>query len=270
MISKALELADESDRHSILEFLAILYQRWGNYSKAADQLTKLVNGVPSHPSAISLLFCLAKGSRFREALAWARTIRASDFKTSKTVLDLEVDLLQEAGDLSSVIERLTEIHSRDDVHPVDSVLLAMAQFRYGMKTKACETVSTVNITELKDDPWSMFLVAQIKSLVGLSGYMNDAYLARRYGIDNPLVHIGYSQMVIGAEDNFDEPDVVGPGCAVKLRSGSTEQWWYILDDGEEPLGPNDLAGDQELAHCLSGKRAGETIVLREGLEELSI
>ena len=269
MISKALELADESDRHSILEFLAILYQRLGNYSKAADQLTKLVNGVPSHPCAISLLFCLAKSSRFREALAWARTIRASDFKTSKTVLDLEVDLLQEAGDLSSVIERLTEIHSRNDVHPSDSVLLAMAQFRYGMKTEARETVSIINTLDLKDEPWLMFLVAQIKSLVGLPEYMNDAYLSRRYGIDNPMIHIGYSQMVIGAEDNFDEPDVVGPGCAVKLRLDSTEQWWYILDDGEEPLGPNDLAGDQELAHCLSGKRAGETVVLREGLEELS-
>ena len=269
MISKALELADESDRHSILEFLVILYQRLENYSKAADQLTKLVNGVPSHPSAISLLLCLAKSYRFREALAWARTIRASDSPTPKIVLDIEVDLLQEAGDLASVIERLTQIHSRDDVHPSDSVRLAMAQFRYGMKTEARETVSTVNISDLKDDPWSMFLVAQIKSLVGLSGYMNDAYLARRYGIDNPLVHIGYSQMAIGAEGNFDEPDVVGPGCAVKLRLESTEQWWYILDDGEEPLGPNDLSGDEELAHCLSGKRTGETVVLREGLEELS-
>ena len=62
---------------------------------------------------------------------------------------------------------------------------------------------------------------------------------------------------------------MGPGCAVLLKNESAEQWWRIVHDGEEPHGPYELSPTHSLARQLLGQRAGDTIVLREGLEDLS-
>ena len=65
------------------------------------------------------------------------------------------------------------------------------------------------------------------------------------------------------------PDMAGPGCAVLLKGEAGEQWWLILEDGEEPRGTYELAPSDDLAKRLIGCRVCDTIVLREGLEDLS-
>ena len=76
-------------------------------------------------------------------------------------------------------------------------------------------------------------------------------------------------MFIGREKEWVEPSGVGPGCAVRLKGESSEQWWQILDDGEESRGPHELPSNHELAQQLIGRRVGDTIVLRKDLEDLS-
>ena len=65
-----------------------------------------------------------------------------------------------------------------------------------------------------------------------------------------------------------EPEIVGPGCAVLLKSEGAERWWLILNDGEESRSPHELTPSDNLALRLLGSRPGDTIVLRQGIEDL--
>ena len=119
-----------------------------------------------------------------------------------------------------------------------------------------------------DYPASLLELAQIKRLLGVDGYIEDAYAARRHGFDNAEVHLGYFSMVVSRDHDFVEPESVEPGCAVLLRRETEEQWWSILDHGEAPVGSHELAPDDDLAVALAGRKAGETVVLRQDYENL--
>ena len=103
----------------------------------------------------------------------------------------------------------------------------------------------------------------------MAGDLDDAYLARRHGLNDPAVHLGYIGLFLDHDKEWVEPETVGPGCAVLLKSESAELWWQILDDGEGSPGPHELPPNDDLAQRLAGRRVGDIIVLREGLEDLS-
>ena len=266
---KALEHASDSDLRVIPEFLAQHYQRQGRFSEAADQLAIVVNGVASHPSAINLLMYLLKSSRYRDALNWVHGIRAADFPTPRIVMDVEVALLLEAGDVCAAVELLTKICSRSDVSPVDLVRLATAQFRCGQKEDARSTVARIKAADLREEPSDAMLLAQLKLLLDVPGHLDDAYMARRIGANDPDVHLGYFAMFQGTEGEREEPTVVGPGCAVLLKHDTTERWWHIEDESDEIRVPANLTINDDLAQRLVGKRVDDFVVLKEGLEDLS-
>ena len=77
-------------------------------------------------------------------------------------------------------------------------------------------------------------------------------------------------LFLGLDEDWVEPEIVGPGCAVLLKSESREQWWRVLDDGEEPRSDYEVPPSDDLAQRLLGRRTGEAVALREdGLEDLS-
>ena len=147
--------------------------------------------------------------------------------------------------------------------------LALAQFRCGERDAALKTVQMAKSSDHRHDPKSILMLARLKHMLGTSDFLEDAYLARRYGHDDPEVHLGYFRMFGGRDKELVKPDVVAPGCAVRLKNESAEQWWLILEDGEESRGPHELDTGDYLAQEITGRRAGETVVLRQGLEELS-
>ena len=265
----ALEYSDESDRREVLGLLGALYYELERYSEAVDCYSEVIGGLASHPSATRFLVCLVNSKRLREALSWARTIRATHREPPRLVVEVEAQIVEAAGDLRAAVLCHEELCSRTEVTQLDRVRLASAQFRCGERDVALATVLGVSVSELCHDPLSILELAQLKLLLGAAGYLDDAYLARRCGLDDPAVHLGYFWLFPSRDTRWEEPETVGPGCAVRLKSDSTEQWWSILDDGEQPRWPHDLSLNQEFAQRLLDRRVGETIVLREGLEDLS-
>ena len=71
------------------------------------------------------------------------------------------------------------------------------------------------------------------------------------------------------DEKPEEPETIGPGCAVFLRSEAQERWWHIVDEGEDPRGTYELAPEHPLARRLIGHSIGDNISLREDLETLS-
>ena len=142
----------------------------------------------------------------------------------------------------------------------------MAQIRYGDRDAALETILDVDISRLCHAPRSMLQLAHMKWFLGTEGYLEDAYLARRYGINDPAVHLGYVQLVLSREKDLAESRTVGPGCAVLLKGEGTERWWYILDCPEDIRGPYELAPNDSLAQRLLGRRAGESIDVPGAIE----
>ena len=265
----ALKHSDDSDQRQIELRSANLYYSQRRFADAAELFEGIVNGVASHPFASTLLICLISSKQLRKALDWAREIKNVPGEPPKLALEVEIEVLQFVGDMPAAVSRLLGICSRDDATPADQVRLASAQFRNSEHEIALKTTLGINPADLCQEPESLLRLAQLKLLLGATGYLDDAYLALRCANDDPNVHLAYIGLCQASEGTIAEPQTVGPGCAVLLQNESTQQWWYILDDGEDPLGRYSLAQSDSLAQELMGRRAGETVVLRQDLEDLS-
>ena len=266
---EALSQANSSDRRMILEELGTLYLKLGRFSEAADTHAEIVAGVAVHPNALTLLYCLLKSNRLGEALSWAKTVRQLYDETPRAVIETEAHVLEQVGDIQAAISRHKELCSRIDSTDVDRVGLAMAQLRCGKRHAALETVQSIKALSIREHPEIICALAKVKRALGAPDYLDDAYLALRYGFSNPEIHKTYLTLFLYRDDkNIPDPEYIAPGCAVLLKDES-EQWWYILDEGEEPSNQYELSSDNELAEHLIGRRTGETVTLRSGLEDLS-
>ena len=270
LLLRALDHAGDTDRREILIQLGLLYQRLQRFAEAANRFSEALDGVASHPAAKALLICLFNDNRLRDALSWVRKIRKMHRQPPRLAIEIEAQILEYLGDIPAAISCLDELCSRTDATTVDQVKLSVAQFRRGERDAARRTVDRITASQLSDDPQAILQLAQLKLLLGMKEYLDDAYLARRCGINDPNAHLGYFGIFHSREkQGWTEPEIVGPGCAVLLHDESTEQWWQVLENGEKPQGRYEIAPSQDLARRLLGRGVGETIVLREGLEELS-
>ena len=270
LLLEALLHAGKPDRKEVLIQLGTLYQRQGRFREAAERLAEALGGSVSHPAAIALLIALVNGNRHRDALEWAREIRDSYRQPPRLALEVEAQMLEYAGDMLASVSCRKEICSRADATAVDQVKLAAAQFRCSERDAALATVSDISASQISDDPRSILQLAQLKSLLGLEDYLDDAYLARRCGMDDPNMHLGYFGLFLGREkQGWTEPETVAPGCAVLLKDESHEQWWQLVETGEQPRSRYEIAPRTDLASRLLGRRVGDTVVIRQDLEELS-
>ena len=119
----------------------------------------------------------------------------------------------------------------------------------------------IDTSKLVGEPLALLRLAQLKQIIGQTPYLDDAYMARRYGINEPSVHLGYFSLFVNAGREMPSPAEVGPGCAVLLQKDSVEQWWLILEPGEESRGPNELVPDENLAQELIGRQRDDTVTL---------
>ena len=108
----------------------------------------------------------------------------------------------------------------------------------------------------------------MKRFLGATDYMHDAYLARRYGFSDPNIHLRYFGLFRGWSEDWEEPLAVELGCSVRIKD-EEEQWWHILEDGEEPNGLRELSSDNDLSQRLLGRSVGDVVVLRQGLGDIS-
>ena len=267
---RAIERSGESDRNKIGLGLAAFYSQQEQYSNAADQYGQVVNGDVLHPGALELLRNLQNCKRLREALDWARTVREQHPHPPKPTLDTEAQILNYVGDVGAAAERRDAICSRDDATPQDRLKLAYSLLWRGDRERALATVRDIDASELRDEPRDFLGLAQLKRLLGESEYLEDAYAARRYGISDASVHLGYFGLFMSKEDELGTPETVEPGCAVLIRRDSREEWWLILEEGEERLSDHDLRSGEDLAVALLGHRRGDEVALQEGVGELSV
>ena len=266
---RAVEHARDGERELIQVQLGALYEREERFAEAADAFAAASRDNLSHPAAIPLLACLANDGQHRKALSLARRIRSHNSRAPRVVFEVEAQILEYAGDFCSLSARLEDLCSRVDATSIDWVRLAVAQFRAGRRDDALKTVSLIDASSLIDDPVSILKVAQMKRMLGDPQHLSDAYLARRYGLNVPDVHIGYFQLFTGMEEELDHPNTIGQGCAIRMKSDDEEQWWRILDEGEVSHGSREINVGDELAQLLIGKRVGDIVVFRRGLEDLS-
>ena len=262
---QALEHARERDRLQILARLGFHYQYQGRFSEAAACFSEIV-GHATDPLAISLMLCLANGRQLREALDWARNIKAAHRNAPRAAIEVEAEILGHIGDAQAAVSCYRDLCGHPDANPADQITLATAQLRCGDREAARETVLGVDISQLRHDPPSMLQLAQIKWFLGTEGYLEDAYLARRYGVNDPAVHLGYVQLALSREKDLVEPRAVGPGSAVLLQSEGTETWWYILECAEDVPGQHELTPNDSLAQRLLGRGAGESINVPGAIE----
>ena len=266
---KAIELVGEPQTQALQAQLGHFYASVGRFADAAEQFSKACGDDASHPAAVPMLLSLFNSGQYLKALELAQSIREIDGMTPRDVIEVEAEILSYAGDAERATLRHRELCSRKDSTPKDRVRLAMAQFRCGERDAALRTILEIDVPNLGHDSQALMKLAYMKRFLGATDYLDDAHLARRHGLGDPDIHLGYFRLFQGRDEDWEEPKVVGPGCAVSIKSDEGEQWWQILEDGEEPHGPRELSQDDELAQRLLGRSVGDVVVLRQSLEDLA-
>ena len=193
---RAIEQAGDSDRDRIRLGLAAFYSRRDRYSEAADQCQQVVDGDVLHSGAIELLRNLWNSRRLREALAWARTLREQHPRPPAYVLETEARILIQAGDVGLAAERWAAICLGEDATPQNRLMLAQSLLWCGEHEKAVGVARDIDASELHSAPGDLLRLAQLKQLLGEPDYLDDAYAARRRGVDDASVHHGYMGLVL--------------------------------------------------------------------------
>lgn len=266
-LNKAIDLADAPFRQVLQGQLGRLYEGVERFSDAAEQFREACGDDPAHPDAVPMLLSLSNSGQYRKALDLARKIRDVVDPIPRIVIDVEAAILGYVGDVRAEVLRHHELCSREDTVPGDRVRLASAQIRCGEREAALETVLKIDVSGLGHDSQSLMNLAHLKCSLGAAGYMCDAYLARRFGLNDPATHLGYFGLFLGWSEKWEEPVVVEPGCSVRIKD--EEQWWHILEEGEEPNGPRELSPEDDLAQRLLGQCVGDVIVLRQAFGNVS-
>ncbi len=255
---RAIELSSEHHRQALQSQLGRLYADLGRFTDAAEQFRNVCDDDPSHPDAIPMLLSLFNSRQYRKALDWARSINANRETTPKVAMEVEAEILGYVGDAQGAALLLREVCSREDSTPEDQVRLALAQFRCGEPDSALETILQIDISELGHDSQALMKLAHIKRFLGATDYIHDAYLSRRYGMNDPNAHLGYVTLFMEREER-QEPVVAGPGCSVQIKNEDEVQWWQILEYGEEVYGSREISPDDELGQRLLGRRVGDEV-----------
>ena len=268
-LNKAIDLADAPFRQVLQGQLGRLYEGVERFSDAAEQFRKACGDDPAHPDAVPMLLSLSNSGQYRKALDLARKIRDVVDPIPRIVIDVEAAILGYVGDVRAEVLRHHELCSREDAVPSDRVRLASAQIRCGEREAALETVLNIDVSGLGHDSQALMNLANMKCSLGAADYMNDAYLARRYGLNDPDAHLTYVRLFQGWSEQWEEPVVVEPGCSVRIKDEGEEQWWHILEDGEEPNGLRELSPNNDLAQRLLGQSVGDVVVLRQAFGNIS-
>ena len=225
---RALDCSEGADRREIQVRLGVLYQNLDRFSEAADFLGEDVDGHVAHPAAILLLKCLVNGKRLREALEWARKIREQHPQPPRIALEVEADILNLVGDVSEEIACREALCRTTKVSALDFVRLALAQFRGGRRDEALATVRDIRDSSLRQEPNWLMTLAKLKLLLGVKDYLDTAYLARRLGINEAEVHLGYFSLFLGRDNDWVEPQDVGPAVlscsAIEMESAGGKSW----------------------------------------------
>ena len=266
---KAIDLADEPLRQTLQTQLGHLFASVGRYAEAAEQFGEACGGEVSHPAVVPMLLSLFNSKQYRRALNLARRVRELDDAIPRVVIEVEAEIFTYVGDAGKATLRHRELCSREDSTPDDRVRLAMAQFRCGERDAALETILAIDVSELGRDAQALMKLAHMKRFFGATDYIEDAYLSRRFGINDPATHLGYFRLFQGREEDWEEPAVVGPGCSVRIKSDDEESWWQILEDGEERYESRELSPSDDLAKRLLGRSVGDVLLLREEFGGLS-
>ena len=270
ILLEALSLARNDDRMEIVWRLAILCHHQERYSDAADWFSEAIDGNVSHPGAVILLGSFWNSGRLREALAWTREIREAHPYPPKLVVETEAQILGRVGDIASAVECWESICVQDDATEVDRVQFAIVLSRCGERARVLCQVRQINALELCHEPIALLKLAQLKHYLGEEDWLSDAYMARRCGMDDASIHLGYFALFMGGHKDVKVPESVEVGTIVLLRGDSDEQWWHILETGEESHISNKVAKNSDLAQRLLGRQRGERVTLQEeGIQELS-
>ena len=266
---KAISLADNPLGRMLQSQLGHLYEEVGQFSDAAEQFSKVCGDDITHPDAIPMLLSLSNSGQYRRALDVAKRFREEMDSPPRIVLNVEAQILGYVGDVKTAVLRYREMCSRTDSTTDDLVGLAITQFRCGEHSSALETIVDIDVSGLGHNPQSLMRLAHMKRLLGVSGYINDAYLSRRYGLNDPNIQMGYFALFLSVNRDWEEPSVVEPDCLVLIRTDEEEKWWHIVEDTESPRNDRELSPDNELSQLLLGRSVGDVFDLQQGLGKIT-
>jgi hypothetical protein len=113
------------------------------------------------------------------------------------------------------------------------------------------------------------MLAHLKRFLGVPSYIEDAYLSRCHGLNDPNIQMAYFSLFLSEGRDWEEPSVVEQGCWVRVKADGEEKWWHIVEDKDGPNSGRELSPNYELSQHLLGSCVGDVFDLQQGLGEIS-
>ncbi len=266
---KAIGFADGPFKQLLQSKLGHLYVELGLFADAAKQFDEVCGDDIAHPDVTPLMLSLSNSGQYSRALNIARRFRNEMASPPREALDVEASMLGYAGDVEAAALCYHELCSRSDSTVDDLAQLALVLYRCGDHSGASEIIAKIDTLELSHNPHILMSFANLKRFLGNPSYIDDAYASLQFGREDPNLQMKYLALFRGANKDWKEPVVIGPGCFVRIRINGEENWWHIAEESEHPVNERELPPDNEVAKNLIGRSVGDTFDLQQGIGKIT-
>ncbi len=251
--------------------LATEYVRRRQYSQAIPYFEELKDQLDRDPLlARDYLTALYNARHYSKAQKLARSLRANG-SSDAYVLQILAEISEWTGDLRSASELYSELAKIQPNKAHFMLAQARAEFRQANFDQA-RTILLELKSLLPDEPRDVIQVAQMLAILGEhEDVIEMAYRARRMAMNDPQIHLVYTQIFFAVEraspSRFDVKGIDTDTAVLVNEQNGEKRWLKIYSSIEPDRGRNEFSTNDATAQSLMGHRTGETVEIEAGLYE---
>lgn len=272
LFKKALVCSSGRRKDVISLDLANLYFSQGKYSDAAGHYGEFVDEAADILILQRYVISLFNSEQYDIALSVAETARGLHGPLP-AITEVEALIFEHiVGDPQKAKQLLIKLSENDSTNQLHKIRIAVLDIRLGENEEALKVLSSIKFENIKSDPNALIQVAHARMMLGMDGVLPFAFRARRLAYGDPKIHAAYVWLFMNREKPDSEllaAEEVQTDTTVFLKSDEKTKIFSIIDDRDVNPSAGEITPNDPLARLLIGKKKGDQVVLRSGLEDLS-
>jgi tetratricopeptide (TPR) repeat protein len=264
VLTEAVAYAAGPVKNMISLELADIYYRQRKFGNAAEFYEAVVDRSGPNDLAVRYVICLFNSGAHKEALRVSQNLRKPG-EAVPIISQIEAMVLAETGDLVSaqkILEKLNHLEPENYSLRIQSAELAVRRLN---EMRARELLSEVSLEKVRNDPYALARIAQLRARLKTGEVLKYAYQARRAGYSIPQIHGIYVNLFVSREqvDQVDlTKEVVDEDSAVLLENGPQQIAYIITADSDVHPEQGEISLEQAKSMNLLGRKKDDLVPIR--------
>jgi hypothetical protein len=247
--------------------LADIYFRQKKFGNAAEFYGSVVDRSGPNDLAIRYVICLFNSGAHKEALRVSQNLRKPG-EAVPILSQIEAMVLAETGDLVSaqeILEKLSHLETQNYSLRIQSAELAVRRLD---EMRARELLSAVSLEQVRNDPYALARIAQLRARLKMGEVLKYAYQARRAGYSIPQIHGIYVNLFVSREQ-IDQVDLtkeaVDAESSVLIQNGPQQIAYTIATESDVHPEQGEISLEQAKSMNLLGRKKDELVPIRRNV-----